>query len=175
MWGFAVQDQKLAATAAAKVAQLSEQRATTLRQKYFGAPKLLDEAMSYYRLPVSDNSKAEVQVAAVRAQALKLGDEANGKNRYTLASDYYEVADADDKADAVRERARQVAMQKMQPSIDQGRKQAEAMQKQFGDPAKVAEMQRQARAAQKAMQEQQASAKSSNKKSAADLEKELGL
>jgi hypothetical protein len=175
MWGFAVQDQKLAATVAAKVAQLSEQRATTLRQKYFAAPKLLDEAMSYYRLPASDNSKAEAQVVAVRTQALKLGDEANTKNRYTLASDYYEVADADDKAEAVRERSRQVAMQKMQPSIDQARKQAEAMQKQFSDPAKVAEMQKQAQAARQAMQQQQAAAKSNNKKSAADLEKELGL
>jgi hypothetical protein len=174
-WGFAAQDQKLSATVAAKVAQLSEQRATTLRQKYFNAPKMLEEAMSYYRVPVSDNSKIEALLAAVRAQALKLGDEANTKNRYTLAADYYEVADADDKADAVRERARQVAMQKMQPSIDEARKQAEAMQKQFSDPAKVAEMQKQAQAARQAMQQQQAAAKANNKKSAADLEKELGL
>jgi hypothetical protein len=111
----------------------------------------------------------------VRTQALKLGDEANGKNRYTLAADYYEVADADDKADAVRERGRQVSMQKMQPSIDQARKQAEAFQKQYGDPAKVAEMQKQAQATRAAMQAQQAASKSNNKKSAADLEKELGL
>ena len=176
-WGEAVQkqDPKLAATVAAKVAQLSEQRATTLRQKYFGAPKLLEDAKEYYRVPPRENSKADVQIAAVRTQALKLGDEANSKSRWVLAADYYGVADADDKADAVREHARQLAMQKMQPAIDEAQKQAEAMRKQFSDPAKVAEMQAQARAAQKAMQEQQASSKAGNKKAAADLEKELGL
>ena len=175
LWGLTVRDPKTAAAVAAKVAQLSEQRAATLRQKYFGAPELLEDAMTYYHVPGTDNAKAESQVASVRAQALKLGDEANAKNRYTLAMAYYGVADADDKAKAVEERARQATMQKMQPSIDQMRKQADALQKEFGDPAKVAEMQRQAEAARKAMQEQQAGAKANNKKGAADLEKELGL
>ena len=175
-WSQTVEDKKLAATVAAKVVQISEQRATTLRQKYFGAPQLLREAMDYYYLPASDNSTVEPKVAAVRAQALKLGDEANAKDRYGLAGSYYDVADADSKADAVRERGRQVAMKKMQPSIDQMRKQADAVQKEFSDPAKVAEMQKQAQAAQKAIQaQQQAGAKASNRKGAADLEKELGL
>ena len=173
MWGLTVQDQKLGSTVAAKIAQLSDQRATTLRQKFAGAPKLLEDAMDYYRVPQSD--KVDVQVAAVRSQALKLGDDANAKNRYALAAAYYEVAGADDKAEAVRQRGQQAAMQKMQPSIDQMRKQAEAFQKQYSEPAKVAEMQRQAEAARKAMQEQQATSKANNKKSAADLEKELGL
>ena len=175
MWGLTVRDPKTAAAVATKVAQLSEQRATTLRQKYFGAPDLLEDAMDYYRVPGTDNAKAETQVAAVRAQALKLGDEANAKNRYTLAIAYYRTGDADDKANAVEQRRQQSAMQKMQPSIDQMRKQADAMQKQYSDPAKIAEMQRQAEATRKAMQEQQAGAKASNKKAAADLEKELGL
>ncbi len=131
--------------------------------------------MDYYRVPGTDNAKAETQVAAVRAQALRLGDEANAKNRYTLAIAYYRTGDADDKANAVEQRRQQSAMQKMQPSIDQMRKQADAMQKQYSDPAKIAEMQRQAEATRKAMQEQQAGAKASNKKAAADLEKELGL
>jgi hypothetical protein len=117
----------------------------------------------------------EPKLSAVRAQALKLADEANAKSRYTLAAAYYDVADARDKAEAVREHGRQVAMQKAQPSIDQMRKQAEAIQQQFSDPAKVAEMKKQAEAARKALQEQQAGAKANNKKAAADLEKELGL
>jgi hypothetical protein len=175
MWGFTVRDPKLTASVATKVAQLSEQRATTLRQKYFGAPELLDEAMSYYRIPGTDNPKVESQVAAVKAQALKLADEANAKNRITLAASYYRVAGQDEKAKAVEERARQAAMKKMQPAIDQARKQADAMQKELSDPAKVAEMQKQAEAARKALQEQQAGAKANNKKAAADLEKELGL
>jgi hypothetical protein len=174
-WSITVEDKNLAATVAAKVAQISEQRATTLRQKYFGAPQFLRDAMDYYFLPASDNSTVEPKVAVVRAQALKLGDEANAKNRYGLAGAYYDVADADDKAEAVRERGRQAAMKKMQPSIDQMRKQADAVAKEFGDPAKVAEMQRQGEVARKAMQEQQAGAKANNRKGAADLEKELGL
>jgi hypothetical protein len=114
-------------------------------------------------------------VAAVGALALKLGSEADAKDRYVLAASYYQVADADAKAEAVRERGRQVAMKKMQPQIDQMRKQADAIQKEYSDPAKVAEMQKQAQAAAKAMQQQQAGAKASNRKGAEDLEKELGL
>jgi len=157
MWGITVQDQKLAATVATKVAQISEQRARTLKDKYSGAPQLLEEAMGYYALPVSDNRLVEAKLSAVRALALKLGDDANAKNRYTLAAAYYDVAGAHDKAEAISNRGRQAAIQKMQPSIDQMHKQAEA--------------------ARKAMQEQQpqnAGAKAANKKSAADLEKELG-
>ncbi len=175
MWGFTVRDPKLAATVATKVAQLSEQRATTLRQKYFGAPEFLEDAMTYYRVPGTDNTKADTQVASVKTQALKLGDEANAKNRYTLAIAYYRTADAEDKAKAVEQRAQQAMTQKMQPAIDQMRKQADALQQQYSDPAKVAEMKRQAEAARDAMQAQQAGAKASNKKAAADLEKELGL
>ena len=111
----------------------------------------------------------------MRAQALKLGDEANAKNRYTLATAYYRTADAEDKAKAVEQRQQQRAMQKMQPQIDQMRKQADALQQQYSDPAKVAQMQKQAEAVRKSMQEQQAGAKAANKKGAADLEKELGL
>jgi hypothetical protein len=174
-WANAVEDKALAAEVSAKVAQISEQHATTLRQKYFGSPRLLSEAMDYYRLPVSDNSAVEHQIAAVRTQALKLADEANAKNRYELAGSYYDVADARDKAEAVRERGRQLAMKKMQPQIDQMRKQADAIASEYSDPAKVAEMQKQAEATRKAMQAQQAGAKANNQKAAADLEKELGL
>jgi hypothetical protein len=174
-WANVVEDKSLSANVSAKVAQISEQHATTLRQKYFGSPQLLSDAMDYYRLPVSDNSLVDSKIVAVRAQALKLGDEANAKNRYELAGAYYDVADADDKASAVRERGRQVAMKKMQPSIDQMRKQADALAKEYSDPAKVAEMQKQAEAARKAAQAQQAGAKANNQKAAGDLEKELGL
>jgi hypothetical protein len=174
-WSYATQDKQLQSRAVTKVAELKELRATTLRQKYSGAPKLLEEAMDYYRITDSDDPKVPGQLAAVRSQAMKLGDEANSKQRYSLAIAYYEAADADDKADAIREKQQQLAMQKMQPSIDQARKQAEAMQKEFSDPAKVEAMRKQAEAMQKQMQQQQAASKEKNKKSADDLEKELGL
>jgi hypothetical protein len=174
-WSITVEDKKLAADVAAKVAQISEQHATALKQKYFGAPQLLQDAIDYYYLPASDNSTVEPKAAAVRALALKLGGEADAKDRYVLAASYYSVADADAKAEAVRERGRQVAMKKMQPQIDQMRKQADAIQKEYGDPAKVAEVQKQAEATRKAMQQQQQGAKANNRKGAEDLEKELGL
>ena len=175
MWGMHAHDEQLAKTVATKVAQLTEMRATSLRTHFSGAPKLLEDAMDYYRGLGSENAKLDGQLAAVRSQAMKLGDEANAKQRFTLAAEYYATAGADDKAAAVQQRQQQLAMQKMQPSMDQMRKQAEAMQKQYSDPAAVAEMKRQAEAARKAMQEQQAGAKANNKKSAAELEKELGL
>jgi len=175
MWGITTPDQQLGKTIAAKVAQLAEQHATTLRQKYSGAPKLLEEAMDYYRAMGSENPKVGQSIASVRTQALKLGDEANAKQRYVLAAEYYETADAADKAEAARNRMQQVAMQKMQPSIAQAQKQAEAFAAQYSDPAKVAEMRRQAEATRKAMQERQAASKASNQKSADDLEKDLGL
>lgn len=174
-WANVVEDKAVSTNVTTKVAQISEQHATTLRQKYFASPQLLNDAMDYYRLPASDNALVENKIVAVRAQALKLGDEANARNRYELAGSYYDVADADDKADAVRERGRQLAMKKMQPSIDQMRKQADAITKEYSDPAKIAEMKAQAEAAKKAMQAQQARAKAANQKGAADLEKELGL
>jgi hypothetical protein len=175
MWGNTTPDQQAAKAVAAKVSQLAEQHATVLRQKYSGAPKLLEDAMDYYRALGSENPKVGSSIGSVRTQAMKLGDEASAKQRLTLAAEYYEVANASEKAQAARDRMQQVAMQKMQPSIDQAQKQAEAMAAEFGDPAKVAEMKKQAEAARKAMQEQQAASKTSNKKSADDLEKELGL
>jgi hypothetical protein len=174
-WSQTVEDKALGDSVATKVTQISEARATTLRTKFFGAPQLLKDAMNYYYLPSSDNSTVEPKVAAIRAQAMKLGDEANAKNRYVLAGAYYDVADAREKGEAVRERGRQVTMKKMQPQIDQARKQADAIAKEYSDPAKVAEMQKQAEAMRKSMQQQQAGAKAANKKGAEDLEKELGL
>jgi hypothetical protein len=174
-WSQTVEDKALGESVATKVTQISEARATTLRTKFFGAPQLLRDAMDYYYLPASDNSTVEPKVAAIRAQAMKLGDEANAKNRYGLAGAYYDVADAREKGDAVRERGRQVAMKKMQPQIDQARAQAEAIAKEYSDPAKVAEMQKQAEAMRKSLQQQQAGAKAGNRKAADDLEKELGL
>jgi hypothetical protein len=175
MWGLNSQDAQYEKSVATKVALLVEIRATSLRTKFYGAPKLLEHAKDYYRILGSENTSLGGQLAAIRSQASQLGDEANAKQRYTLAAAYYEMADQEAKAKAVQDRQQQLAMQKMQPSIDQARKQAEAMQKQFSDPAKVAEMKQQAEAARKAMQQDQAAAKAKNKKSADDLEKELGL
>jgi len=108
-------------------------------------------------------------------KALKLGDEANAKSRYTLAEGYYGTADADDKAKAVEERARQAAMQKMQPSIDQMRKQAEAIQKEFGDPAKIARCSGRSGAQGDAGTAAGRHEGQTNKKAARTSKKELGL
>lgn len=180
-WGIRARDPEFAKTVLARTSQLVEQRASTLRQKYSGAPKLLEHAMDYYHVLGTEDSKARAEIAATKAQALKLGDEANAKQRLALAADYYSAAGQSEKAQAARDRQQQLAMQKMQPAIDQARKQQEELAKQFGDPAKVEEMRKQAAAAAKAMQEHQGSAaaqaarKEANRKSADDLEKELGL
>jgi hypothetical protein len=158
-----------------QVKQRAEQHAQLLPQKYSGAPKLLEDASDFIHLLDLERAKEEARVTAVRAQAMKLGDDANAKQRYTLAADYYQVAGDSAKAQATRTKQNQLAMQKMQPSIDAAKRQAEELQKQFSDPAKVQAMREQAEAARRSLQQQQAASKQANKKSAAELEKELGL
>lgn len=176
MWGMAGSDENHHKATQARFVQLTEQRATSLRTKFFGAPKLLDDAMGYYRSVNSeDQASLEGQLRAIRSQALQLANQANDKQRYMLASEYYDVAGEDAKAAAARAKQQQLAMQSMQPAMDAARKQAEELQKQFGDPATVAAMRQQAEAARKSLQQQQQQAQKRNKQSADDLEKELGL
>jgi hypothetical protein len=175
MWGMTGSDANLDKSTQARFAQMIEQRATTLRTAFHGAPKLLEDAMSYYRMVNGDQAQLDGELRAVRSQALQLANLANDKQRYMLASEYYSVAGENAKAEATRAKQQQLAMQKMQPSIDAARKQAEEMQKQFGDPAQVEAMRQQAEAARKNLQQQQQSAKKRNQQSADELEKELGL
>jgi hypothetical protein len=175
MWGMTGSDETLQKSAHARFAQLVEQRATTLRTAFHRAPKLLEEAMDYYRMVNGDPAQLGGELRAIRSQALQLATQANDKQRYMLAAEYYDVAGEGAKADAARGKQQQLAMQKMQPSIDEARKQAEEMQKQFGNPAQVEAMRQQAEAARKNLQQQQEAARKRNKQSAAELEKELGL
>jgi hypothetical protein len=94
-----------------------------------------------------------------------------------LAAEYYNIAGDDAAADASRQKQQQLAMQKMQPSIDAAQNQAEELQKQFGDPKAVEAMRKQAEAAQAAIQAQQKKQQKNGdkKKSAEELEKELGM
>jgi hypothetical protein len=175
MWGMTGSDQKHHQMTQARFEQLVEQRATTLRTKFYGAPKLLEAAMDYYRARNSDQVQLEGELRAIRSQALQLANQANDNQRYLLASEYYDVAGDSAKASAARTKQQQLAMQKMQPAMDEARKQAEELQKQFGDPAQVAAMRQQAEAARKNLQQQQQQAGKRNKQSADELEKELGL
>jgi hypothetical protein len=49
MWGMTGSDAKHQQTTQARFEQLVEQRATVLRTKFYGAPKLLEDAMDYCR------------------------------------------------------------------------------------------------------------------------------
>jgi hypothetical protein len=175
MWGLNGGNEALQRSALAQVAQRAEQHAQTLLQKYSGAPQSFEDAENFIHFLDLEPAKEQARIATLRTQAIKLGDEANAKQRYTLAADYYQVAGDSAKAQATRTKQNQLAMQKMQPSIDAAKRQAEELQKQFSDPAKVQAMSEQAEAARKSLQQQQAASKQGNKKSAAELEKELGL
>jgi uncharacterized membrane protein (DUF106 family) len=118
-----------------------------------------------------DDATREARVATIRQQAAKLGDEAAAQQRLGLAADYYRVARLDDKAQQMRDQQQQLAMSRMQPSIDAARRQAEELQKAFSDPQKIKELQEQARQIQKALEAQQRA----NANSADDLERELGI
>jgi hypothetical protein len=180
MWGLNGGDERLAKQAEAAFTQRADQHSQLLVQKYSGAPKLLDDAMSFITMQSLEQSKTDARIAAIKAQAMKLGDEAAAKKRYFLAAEYYDVAGDSAKAGAARQKQNQISMQKMQPQMDAAQRQAAEMQKQFSDPAKVQAMREQAEAARKAMQEQQAAratpeSKAKAAKAASDLEKELGL
>jgi len=174
-WSVASNDQAFSRKVARDLAERRELRASTLAQKFSGDPSLLEAAIDYYGGEGVDQAANAARVLPLKAQALKLGDAAMAAKRYTLAINYYDVADADAKAQAARDEQQRVAMARMQPSIDQMKKQAEALQKQYSDPAKAQAMRDEARAMQaRFSQQQQANAKSGAKK-ADELEKELGL
>jgi hypothetical protein len=175
-WANVANDEALSQKVATQRAQRIEMRVNTLTKSFNRAPQLLDAAIEYQMMQQQlDDTARALKAKSIRQQAAQLGDQAHAQKRYLLASDYYRVARLDDKAQAAQELSRQAAMAKMQPSIDQAQKQAEAMQAAFSDPEKVKQMQEQARAAQKAIQAQQQANAKSNAKKADDLEKELGL
>lgn len=174
-WSYAANDAALTKQVETQRKQRLEMRVNALTKSFYRAPLLLDAAIDYQMMQDIDDAAKEGKRKAIRQQAAQLGDQAQAQRRYLLAADYYGVADLDDKARASQELSQQAAMSKMQPSIDQMRKQAEEMQKAYSDPAKVEAMRQQALAAQKAIKaQQQANAKNAGK-SADDLEKELGL
>lgn len=174
-WEAATFDQAVAARIRALRQQRLEQRIVLLTKSFAGAPEYLEAAKDYQRALRLDDAATKARLASVKAQAARLGDEAKANGRYTLAAEYYEVADDDAKAAAVRETQQKLALNKMQPSIDQMKKQAEEMQKQFGDPAKVQAMREQALAMQKNLQQQRKTNAGNKAKSAAELEKDLGI
>jgi len=150
-----------------KVRDIAVKRAQTLVQKYFGAPDLLTAAIEYY----SQNDRRQ-QVASVEARARQIAVDAEKRGSMMIASDYYGVAGDDAKAKSAQERAKQEAQAKMQPQMDAMQKHAEELKKQYSDPAKIEAMKKQAEEMKRNMQKQQAQ---SGGKSAADLEKELGM
>jgi len=174
-WSAVTTDATLSQKFVSQLAERREQRASSLAQKYSGAPPLLQAAIDYYGGEGSEQSVMAARVPLIRAQALRLGDAAMAGKRYTLAASYYEVADADAKADAAREEQRRMAMNKMQPAVDQMKKQAEALRKEYSDPAKIQAMREQAQAAQARLKQQQQDNARTGAKRADELEKELGL
>lgn len=174
-WSVATTDQALGEKLATQRNQRLEQRVAALTKSYAGAPELLATAVTWQLAIHTDDAVTRARVAAIKSQAAQLGNAASAKQRYGLAADYYEVADEDAKAQAARDTQQQLAMNKMQPQIDQMKQQAAQMQKAFSDPAKVQAMKDQALAAKKSLQQQQQTNAKANAKRADDLEKELSL
>lgn len=174
-WSAATNDRALGEKIAAKRRERLEQRVVTITRSFPRAPELLEAALDYQMSMHIDAAAKQSRAAAIRNQAGALGDEALAQKRFGLAADFYGVARLEAKAEQAREQQRQVAMAKMQPTIDEMREQAEALQKAFSDPRQVQELQEQARRMQQQIQaQQQANAKSSAKR-ADELESELGL
>lgn len=130
------------------------QRANTLVQKFSGAPALLVAAWDYQFSASDGESETERnrRLVPIRELANRLGDEANAKQRLTLAADYYAAANERAKAQAARDRQNRLAQQKMQPDVDHLKRQAEALKASLGDPSRIQAMKAQAEAARKVLQ-----------------------
>jgi len=133
--------------------QRIDQRVTQLTRSYNGAPALLETATDYLNAATFDDKERESRIAGIKSQAARLGDSASAQQRFVLAADYYDVAGQGDKADAARERMQQLAMARMQPSIDQMRQQAEQLRAAYSDPAKIAALRAQALAMKKSLEQ----------------------
>lgn len=156
----------------ARIVARAEERALTLTAKWSGAPEFLDAAASYYRSVESTHPAAQ-RIAQIKAQAMTLGDEWNARGRFTLAIEYYELADSPERADAARERQRVAAMKNMQPQIDQMQRDAVALAQELAkNPAAIEALKKQAAAAAEAARRGNGSQPN---RSDADLERELGL
>jgi len=151
-WAGVTRDADLSRSAERAFVERIEAHVAVLTQRYSGAPKLLEAAMDYARMRTENYAAIDAQVAKIKSQASRLADQAGSKGRYQLAADFYSVADQDDKAQAMRDRQRQVAMQNMQPSIDAMQRQAEQLRAQFS-PETVKAMQAQAEAMRRSLQQ----------------------
>jgi hypothetical protein len=182
-------DRALADATVERSNKRAEERAAGLEQRYSGAPKLLEEAITYHEISLFQQSRfsdatdaergnqeaeAKRRVQQVKAQAIRLGDEASAKERLGLAYDYYVVGDDDAKAHAAEERKKQLFMAKHKTEIDEASRDMDAIKAAYSDPAKREAMKKQAQEAAKAMQEQKPDKKERAKK-ADELEAELGL
>ncbi len=154
-------------------------RATLLTGKYADTPALFEHALDYLGHGAGDTATREPALLQVRRQAEGLGDTAAAKQSFELAIEYYGIAGADAKAERLRTQRQAQAQQQMQPAIMAMQRDAAALQAQYADPQKVAEMKRQALEAQRAIQAggtRTRSTSSTNTGNSADaLAAELGM
>jgi hypothetical protein len=176
-WSAVAVDPTQSAVIDGRRAKRIEERVSILTQRYSGAPKLLELAIDYAkRLP--DSSAAEARVRAVKAQAVKLGEAAEKAQRLPLAAEYYSIGEARDRQQAVSAKLQARMQAKLAPQIEKAKRNAEALQRDLSDPARVEEMRRQAEAAQRAIAQSRTDAQKNSearKKTTDDLEKDLGL
>jgi hypothetical protein len=142
----------IAATLAKHRSERATGRVALLTGKYADTPKLFESAVDYLGLVAGDSAAREPALRQVRQQAEQLGDKAAQRQSIELAIEYYGIARADSKAERLRVQRQALAQQQMQPAIEAMQRDAAAIQAQFADPQKVAEMKRQALEAQRALQ-----------------------
>jgi hypothetical protein len=152
-WEAAANDRAVAAGIQAQRRQRIEMRIVLLTQSFAGAPEYLEAAKDYQRALRLDDAATQARLASVKAQAMRLGDEANANGRYALAAGYYAAAEAKAKVAAVHDVQKRIAMTRVQPSLDQMK----------------------AQAAQKSLRQQRQSKVAAKAKSAEDVERELGI
>lgn len=172
-WGEVSRDTELTAAVRKSYRERIDRHVDLMVQRYSGAPKLLDEAIDYVRLLAVEGASVDGRVKSIQLVASKLGDNSQSRKRFSIAAEYFDVADDEVRAQTAQDMLKQAMQAKLQPSMDAMQRQAAQIQAQFSDPERIKAMKAQAEAARTGLQQQPASRKQS--KSADDLEKELGL
>jgi hypothetical protein len=174
-WTKHVRDEAERSALERRRSQRAADRAQAILDRFNGSPALFEPAMDYIGRQGLEHEAHRTRVAGVKALADRLGDEAAKAGKLPLAVEYFSVADQPAKAQAARDRMSQLAKQQMAPSIEQAQQQAEELRRQYGDPAQVEAMKRDAEATRRALQEQQAAGAAESSRKADELADELGI
>lgn len=170
-WTQQIRDYKEAEALRAKIDQARLAHADRISKSYSGTAKLLESALEFYR-----QLDKETQIKTLEQKARTYADQAMTAAQYQRASDFYSLIGDYDKEQQARAKLEAQGEQLAKDAQMGSAAQIAEMQKMYSDPKKIQELQQQAQAMQKQMEEQRKKGASAEYQQETDaLEDELGL